>query len=93
MKKILSLVMAVVLSCTFANLRADELTVADGTTYNNGRFVPLYGNYDDQYQHVQILYPSTQLSLMNGKQIKSLTFYLKTKPILSFGEVPLLQGR
>ena len=80
MKKLYSVfVLFTLLFCYTGNVWGETLTVADGTTYQNGRYVPLYGNYDDAYQRVQILYPSSLLTGMNGKEISSMTFYLRTK--------------
>ena len=77
-----SLIAAFLLLLPWSIAMADVITVADGTTY--GRYVPLYGNYDDDYQHVQILYPASLLAGMDGSQITSLTFYLKTKATKAF---------
>lgn len=77
-------VLLLILTVGVGSVFGDELTVADGTQYTNGRFVPLYGNYDDDYQHVQILYPSSLVGSMNGTSISSVSFYLKTKATKAF---------
>lgn len=71
------------ISSLWSGVGAETLTVAESTSTNN-HFVPIYGNYDDDYQHVQVLYPSSMLSDMNGKQISSIAFHLKTTATKAF---------
>ena len=52
------------------------LTVCDGTTTNT--YVPIYGTWADAAQHNQMIYPATDLSVMNGMSITSMTFYLSS---------------
>ena len=79
MKKIYSLMLlAVALACMPFGVKAEELTVADGT--NTNEYVPVYGNWADAYQRCQVIYPASDLSKMTGKTITQLTFYLSTKP-------------
>ena len=52
------------------------LTVCDGTTTNE--YVPIYGTWADAAQHNQMIYPATDLSVMNGMSITSMTFYLQS---------------
>ena len=54
------------------------LTVADDT-YSNS-YVPVYGNYAEQKQRCQVIYPASELSAMNGKEITQMVFYLNTIP-------------
>ena len=56
--------------------KAQTLTVCDGTTTNN--YIPIYGYWADAAQHNQMIYPATDLSVMNGKSITSMTFYLSS---------------
>ena len=58
------------------NVMADELTVFDGT--GTSAYFPVYGNYSDYFQHVQIIYSESELESMLGAQISSMTFYLKS---------------
>ena len=60
-------------------LYADELTVANTTSYNN-TYVPIYGNYVDAKFRSQIVYPIsdlTEMSSMIGNNITAISFYLK----------------
>ena len=50
--------------------------MADGSNTNG--YVPLYGNWADAYQHVQVIYPATDLTAMNGKQITGMKFYISS---------------
>ena len=74
MKKIYSLILLTALCC--GSVWADEeLLVAAGT--NNESHYPIYGNYNDGKQHVQLLYPATLLTgLGSSATISSLTFYI-----------------
>ena len=83
MKKIYSILLLAALC--FGNMQADELgPLYDGTnTY--GEYVPLEGNYADQYQRVQVIYPKADLQAMAGKSITKMTFYLKTKAAAAWG--------
>ena len=60
-----------------SNVRADELTVADGTATNSN--VPVWGNWCDAEQHNQLIYPSSLLTELEGKNITKLTFYVASK--------------
>ena len=70
-KKVFSLMMMLLLAVT-GFVRADELTVHDGTATN--AYVPVYGFYADAYLKCEMVYPASELSAMNGGQINSLTF-------------------
>lgn len=79
MKKLYSfLVLFTLLFCSTGNVWGDELTVADRT--NSNSYVPIYGNWADAYERCQVLYPSTYLTAMVGKNITGLKFYLNSKP-------------
>lgn len=56
-----------------------EVTVADGS--NTSSYVPVYGLYYDFYygntNQSQMIYPSTDLNRLVGKQIKAITFYVR----------------
>lgn len=62
----------------FVNVSITSLTVADGTTTNS--YIPFEGLYLDANQHNQIIYPSSMLTPMLGRQISSITFYLSSPP-------------
>ena len=53
-------------------VRANELTVHEGTTTNS--YVPVYGFYADAYLKCEMVYPASELSAMSGGEISSLTF-------------------
>ena len=69
-KLILFLMLALFGSTSF--LRADELTVCDGTETNP--YVPVYGFYGDAYLKCHYVMPADQLTAMNGGVINSMTF-------------------
>ena len=70
-KKVFSLMMMLLLAFV-GFVRADELTVHDGTATNG--YVPVYGFYADAYLKCEMVYPASELSVMNGGQISGLTF-------------------
>ena len=84
MKKLYSILLLAAL-CLGGTMQADELgPLYDGTnTY--GEYVPLEGNYADNYQRVQVIYPKADLQAMVGKSITKMTFYLKTKAAAAWG--------
>ena len=55
-------------------LRADELTIHDGTA-NNG-YIPMYGGYFDDYTKSEFVFPASELADMNGGTITSMKFYV-----------------
>lgn len=57
-------------------LRADELTVYDGTSYNS--YVPIYGYYADAYLRCQYVIPAEYLEDMKGSSITELKYYLRS---------------
>ena len=71
-KKVFSLMMTLLLAAS-GFVRADELTVHDGTVTSG--FVPVYGFYADAYNRCEMVYPAAELSDMNGGSISSLKFY------------------
>ncbi|MBQ3354121.1 MAG: choice-of-anchor J domain-containing protein [Bacteroidales bacterium] len=72
-RKALFLLMMVLLGST-SLLRADELTVYDGTTTNS--YVPIYGFYADCYVKSEYVIPADDLADMNGGTIDYMKFYL-----------------
>lgn len=74
-RKALFLLMMVLLGST-SLLRADELTVYDGTTTNS--YVPIYGFYADSYLRCQYVIPATDLAEMDGSTIYYLKNYLSS---------------
>ncbi len=75
---LLSLVLTALLCLPWGNTAwADEtLTVADGTATNSN--VPVWGYWGDAEQHNQLIYPSSLLTEMVGKNIKKMTFYVSS---------------
>ena len=68
-----------------------ELTVADGTATSS--YLPVYGLYYDEYaQTNQMIYPAEMLSSLNGKRIKSLTFYSSSTEFFTEGSVTFSLG-
>ena len=72
-KKLFFLLMMVLLGNT-SLLRADELTVYDGTVTNN--YVPIYGMYADCYVKSEYVIPAEDLADMEGGTINDIKFYL-----------------
>ena len=70
-KKVFSLMMMLLLAVT-GFVRANELTVHDGTATSG--YVPVYGFYADAYLKCEMVYPASELSVMSGGEISSLTF-------------------
>lgn len=60
------------------NVSITNLTVANGTSTNS--YIPFDGNWLDVAQRNQMVYPSTMLTAMVGRQISSITFYLSSPP-------------
>ena len=50
-----------------------EKTICDGTDQNG--YLPVYGNYNENYQINQMIYPSSELTSLVGKKLTSMTFY------------------
>ena len=71
-KKVFSLMMTLLLAVT-GYVRAQELTVHDGTTTNS--YVPFYGLWVDDYTRSEMIYPAQELFAMAEADINSLTFY------------------
>lgn len=63
------------LVCSTSVVRADELTVADGTSSSN--YSPVNGPYadDNSTTKTQVLYSSTLLTDLDGKSITNIKFY------------------
>ena len=57
-------------------LKADELTVYDGTTTNS--YVPVYGNWADAYLRCQYVMPAEDLADMTDATINCMKFYLSS---------------
>ena len=64
-------------------VRAQELTVHDGTTTNS--YVPFYGLWVDDFTRSELVYPAAELSSMNGGDINSLSFYKSSNSTSSWG--------
>ena len=81
-KKVFSLMMTLLLAVT-GLVRAQELTVHDGTTTNS--YVPFYGLWVDDFTRSEMIYPATELASMSGATINSLTFYKSSSSTSSWG--------
>ena len=75
MKKVF-LLLTMLLFAFIGTMKADELTVHDGTDGNS--YVPVYGLWADAYLRCQYVIPADDLGDMEGGQISGMTFYLKT---------------
>ena len=80
--KVTSLLM-VLCCCLGITVRADELTVHDGTVTSS--YVPVYGLYVDDFNHCQVLYPAEELQAMANGVVSKLTFYLSSPASDSWG--------
>ncbi len=79
MKKI-NLIFALLLSLMgVTQVKADELTVYEGTKTND--YVPIYGYYADAYEKCEFIIPSTVLADMNGSQVSEMKFYSSSSSI------------
>jgi len=67
----------VLLCCANVQLKAEELTVHDGTATNS--YVPVYGSYVDENQHTQFILLADDLNGLVGGTITSLKFYSSTE--------------
>ncbi len=73
----LAFLLVAVLSCWSLQIKADDLTVADGT--KSSSYLPVYGLYvDTENSHQQCLYPADSLTDIAGGTISKMTFYLAT---------------
>ena len=62
----------------------ETLTVHDGTATNS--YVPVYGLWHDDFTRTEMVFPSDELSDMNGGVINSISFYISTPAGGSWGE-------
>ena len=76
MSKKLILFLMVLLFGSTSFLRADELTVHDGTATNS--YVPVYGFYADAYLKCEMVFPASELTDMADGTINGITFYATT---------------
>ncbi|MBQ6083112.1 MAG: choice-of-anchor J domain-containing protein [Bacteroidales bacterium] len=74
-KKLILFLMVLFLGST-SFLRADELTVHDGTATNS--YVPVYGFYADAYLKCEMVFPAAELADMENGTITGMTFYAAT---------------
>lgn len=72
MKKVF-LFLTMLLFAFTGTMKAQSLTVCDGTATNG--YVPVYGFYADAYNKCEMVYPADILSDMAGGTINSMTFY------------------
>ena len=61
-----------------------ELTVHDKT--NTNAYVPVYGQYCDDYLKSEFVIPASELAVINGQTIESMKFYLSSKASASWGD-------
>ena len=62
----------------------DELTINNGTNYNN--YVPVYGSYVDTQNTIsEFIIPSSDLEDIEGATISAMTFYLQAKDAAAWG--------
>ena len=80
-KTLLSLMMLLI--AVTGIMRAQELTVHDGTTTSS--YVPFYGFWVDDYTRSEMIYPAAELADMIGTNINSLTFYKNSTTTTSWG--------
>ncbi|MBO4724289.1 MAG: DUF2436 domain-containing protein, partial [Bacteroidaceae bacterium] len=79
MSKKLILFLMVLLFGSANFLRADELTVGEGTTTNS--YIPAYGLYvDTDGTTSEFIIPASELTAMNGQAISQMSFYVSTAP-------------
>ena len=71
-KKVFSLMMMLLLAVT-GFVRANELTVYDGTATNG--YVPVYGYYADAYLKAEFVMPAAELTAMANGDITAMKFY------------------
>ena len=80
MSKKLILFLMVLLFGSANFLRADELTVGEGTTTNS--YIPAYGLYvDTDGTTSEFIIPASELTAMNGQAISQMSFYVSTAPV------------
>ena len=82
-KKVFSLMMMLLLAVT-GIVRADELTVNDGTATNG--YVPVYGFYADAYLKCEYVVPGSALVDMIGANINQMTYYAASPAAASWGD-------
>lgn len=71
------LFLTMLLFAFMGTMRADEVTVCDGTVTND--YVPVYGLYaDTQGCQSEFVIPASEIGILPGGQISKLTFYLST---------------
>ena len=79
MKKLLSFLLTVLIGLSVLTMSAQNtLTVADGSTTNE--YIPMYGLWADANQHIQVIYPASMLTQLQGQAITSMTFYSNGNP-------------
>ena len=83
MSKKLILFLMLLLFGSTSFLRADELTVCDGTATN--QYVPIQGFYADAYLRCQYVIPAEQLLEMNNGVVSSMKFYISTVAEAAWG--------
>ena len=74
-KKLILFLMVLLLGST-SFLRAEELTVHDGTGTNS--YVPVYGFYADAFLKCEMVFPAAELADMENGTISGITFYAST---------------
>lgn len=87
MKRVILLLM--VMSTVVFGLRAQTLTVAEGTASDS--YIPVYGYYMDVPQKSQMIYPADMLTALQGTHITGLTYYLSSLPSRSWGGTQMVR--
>ena len=73
----LTFLFAALLSLSWGTMRAQESLTIYGDADYSSDYVPFDGYDADAAQHDQLIFPSAQLTSLEGKKIKSMTFYYK----------------
>ena len=77
MKKLMLFVLAALLSFAAAHAQGTAtVVVADGTT--TSQYVPIHGNWADDFLRCQVIYPESMMAELVGSEIQGLTYYLST---------------
>ena len=76
--KRLLLLLLLAIGLPWAAKAQETLTVYGDGTQTTNNYVPMYGNYFDDYTKSEFVIPADQLSDMNGGTITSLKFYIQS---------------
>ena len=79
MKKSILLILLMALLAPWTGLKADDLTVHEGTVESSN--TPMYVGYFDDFTRTQVVFPASELEEMAGGTITSLKWYTKSDNI------------